>query len=224
MKNTIIFLFIGVICSALFVTPNISTSTSNLKSSIKDTIKTSDNFIDKRDGKSYATVKIGNQIWMAKNLAYKPDKGEHIDYASYNYDENNVDTYGYLYNWDMAKKACPEGWHLPSDEEWKTLEIHLGMSITSADSIGWRGTNEGEKLIENGSSCFNALFAGAKLDADAYRELGKTAYFWCSTEAIVNDQFNRKHGWVRELDIQKKSIRRKAYLYYKLYSVRCIKD
>ncbi len=83
-------------------------------------------FKDPRDGKVYKTVVIGTQTWMAENLAFKAKGGCH----AYGWDADNkkanVAKYGYLYEWKMAKKACPPGWHLPTKEEWETLIVHLG--------------------------------------------------------------------------------------------------
>lgn len=60
---------------------------------------------------------------MAENLNYNSEN-------SFCYDElkSNCDKYGRLYIWEIAKNVCPDGWHLPSDREWKILEINLGMS------------------------------------------------------------------------------------------------
>ena len=77
---------------------------------------------DLRDGKIYKVTTIGTQKWMAENLAYKTEKG------CWAYDNNvaNVKIYGYLYNWETAKKSCPKGWHLPSKTEWEILINFLG--------------------------------------------------------------------------------------------------
>ena len=75
---------------------------------------------DKRDGKVYKTVKIGVQTWMAENLNYA---GNGVCYEN---EHNNCGKWGRLYTWDEAQNACPEGWHLPSKAEWKTLMDAVG--------------------------------------------------------------------------------------------------
>lgn len=61
-----------------------------------------------------------------------------------------------------AKNSCPDGWHLPSDNEWKKLEMTLGMSYNEANDDGWRGNNpgQGKLLKKGGESHFNAFFSG----------------------------------------------------------------
>jgi len=111
-----------------------------------------DSLVDLRDGKIYKTVKIGEQIWMADNLAYLPsvspsDKGSDVNSHYYVYDNEGADVnlakslesysnYGVLYNWPAAAKSCPTGWHLPSDKEWQKLETVLGMSPSEVGQYG----------------------------------------------------------------------------------------
>ena len=98
-------------------------------------------FTDERDGNTYCTITIGNQVWMAENLRYLPSVNRGTDeswtesrYYVYDYQGTNVDEakdtynyaeYGVLYNYIAAQTACPAGWHLPSDSEWTELEIYL---------------------------------------------------------------------------------------------------
>jgi len=90
------------------------------------------------NGKAYKTVKIGDQEWMAENLAFRPSSGK---YWSYNKSKSNVTKYGYLYDWETSQNVCPAGWHLPSDEEWTVLTDFLGgnekAGIKMKSTSGW---------------------------------------------------------------------------------------
>lgn len=122
---------------------------------------------DTRDSHLYATIPIGDQIWMAENITYLPsvnnvqDGSEDEGYEDapfyYVYDYDGTDTasakastyykqFGVLYNCNAASTACPDGWHLPSDGEWVDLEIYLGMTANKVFKDGNRGTDEGFRL------------------------------------------------------------------------------
>ncbi len=131
------------------------------------------NFIDNRDGKNYKTVEIGNQIWMAENLAY--DLGDKS--LVYNNNTTNIDYYGYLYDWETAKNACPSGWHLPSSFEIEELLVNQGWN--NDFSIGYQA------LKENGSSCFNALFGGCTYN-DTFTDMGLIGIYWASNTNSEN--------------------------------------
>jgi uncharacterized protein (TIGR02145 family) len=145
------------------------------------------NFVPCTDpaGKSYAIVKIGDQTWMAENLAWLPavspsSKGSDSlsYYYVYNYEDTlvsaarntlNYQMYGVLYNWAAAMNAtgpesplsgftravCPTGWHLPDDGEWKILEKSLGMIQTDADTLYWRNSGEIGKKLKSSVGWFN---------------------------------------------------------------------
>jgi uncharacterized protein (TIGR02145 family) len=196
------------------------------KETKKNKIK-KDFFADSRDGQTYKWVKIGEQLWMAENLNYKTNN-------SWCYDNNpaNCDVYGRLYNWSAALTACPDGWHLPSDDEWKTLEMHLGMSQSVADDDGWRGTDEGGKLKETGTthwdspntgasniSGFTAIPGGNRRSNGTYYNFGLRLDLWSSTSYP-----SYQHAWDRYIGYETSQIYRghndKSYG----RSVRCVKD
>jgi uncharacterized protein (TIGR02145 family) len=124
-------------------------------------------WIDTRDGHLYGTIPIGDQIWLAENMAYLPSvnnveegsedegKGNGSFYYVYGYDGTDAlaakatseySLYGVLYNYNAALNACPDGWHLPTDIEWMELESCLGMSSTDLNKTGYRGTDEGMRM------------------------------------------------------------------------------
>ncbi|MFC2137499.1 FISUMP domain-containing protein, partial [Bacteroidota bacterium] len=220
-------------------------------------------FTDNRDGQEYKYVKIGDQTWMAENLksTFYTDGTALTDgsgvgsidgdyttryYFSYNDDPSNNDTYGYLYTWAAAingetissnqsnvKGVCPDDWHLPSDDEWKELEMYLGMSQADADVTDWRGTNEGSKLggetnlwtngvlvinSEFGTSGFDALPGGHRTPIGDYYGLNNYGYWWCATEHTP--QF----GWIRYIYYEDATIHRQEQRNDYGLSVRCVKD
>jgi len=84
------------------------------------------NFKDSRDNKTYKAVKIGEQTWMAENLNYNASGSKCYENKS-----DKCKEYGRLYNLEAAKKACPKGWHLPSNYEWDELITSVGGSETA---------------------------------------------------------------------------------------------
>ncbi len=118
-------------------------------------------------GNYYSRIQIGEQVWMGENLKYLPQvnlSGTNSNSEPYYYvygnestdvDEaksnSNYGTYGVIYNWPAAMAGCPVGWHLPTNDDWKQLEMSLGMTQIEADKVEWaRGTNEGGKLKDAG--------------------------------------------------------------------------
>jgi len=154
-------------------------------------------FKDNRDNKEYKWVKIGNQIWMAENLAFKVDTGGCWAYED---NENYVKTYGYLYNWRTAKAAAPNGWHLPSKEEWTQLFDYLiengysydgvvgneGIAKSLATDNGWN-ISDNQGAIGNSDypdfqnkSYFSAL-PGGNYTTYSYASMGHYGSWWSST-------------------------------------------
>lgn len=172
LKSLFLFLLLGAFCLSCALTKQVL-SVETLGE---------DSFIDKRDGEKYKTVKIGEQVWMAENLRYDVP-GVCTVWP------NSVDTiitidsciaYGRLYDWatmmagssftdadsSMVQGICPEGWHIPSDSEWKELEMELGISPSDTNGAAWRGSDQGVQLkstsdwsdnsLNSNSSGFNA--------------------------------------------------------------------
>ncbi len=184
---------------------------------------TTGTFTDPRDGQTYATIEIGSQIWFAENINY-----EMGDSWWYNNSNANGAVYGRLYIWDAALNACPSGWHLPTDDEWKTMEMFLGMSQSEADNTGYRGTDEGEKMKStsgwnsngNGtnSSGFSAIPGGFRDRYDSFYHLGDYGFWWSSTENSSSS------AWYRYLSCSYDQVYRHNWLKTTTRSVRCIKD
>lgn len=168
-------------------------------------------FTDNRDGKKYETIKIGNDWWMAENLSFKLNDSCYC----YNKNENNSEIYGRFYNYNSAIKACPAGWHIPSDEEWKQLEKQIGMDEIEIQKYGWRGNDESLHLREYGKSGFNIKMAGAL--TKTFYNTQKNAYFWTSTEIDKNNAYCREIA--SKLDIGRFKDNKEMK-----FSVRCVKN
>lgn len=152
-------------------------------------------FVDERDKKTYRFVTIGKLVWMAENLNYKIE-----DSWCYDDKKANCKKFGRLYNYDAAMKACPDGWHLPSLNEWKNLFSvvegkridDLGIYIMKSkvakklkSTNGWDdGWDDNGKRSGNGVDAygFAALPAGIRTIHDDFNSLGEYAFFWTSTE------------------------------------------
>ena len=159
-------------------------------SAVRSFVSTSTgSFMDNRDSQTYGTLKIGSQVWMTENLAYNST-------GSYSYDDNasNDADYGRLYEWADVQAAIPSGWHLPTDDEWKTLETELGMSATDLNISGeetTRGTDQGTKMKTGGSSGLNFPMSGYRVGG-TYSSLDIKTYLWVNTDAGSGNIFRRK--------------------------------
>ena len=161
---------------------------------------------DSRDGRTYKTVTIGTQTWMAQNLNY-----ETAHSYCYSNTPSNCTKYGRLYTWAAAmdsvgmwtangkdcgygktcsptlpvRGVCPTGWHLPTQTEWGTLFTAVGVSSTTAgtklkSTSGWNSSDNSVSGTDNYS--FSALPAGGRYGNGDYDGEGDYAYFWSSTE------------------------------------------
>jgi uncharacterized protein (TIGR02145 family) len=180
-----------------------------------------------KDSDEYPWMEFGSQIWMTRNLSFDISDG------SFCYDDNstNCDIYGRLYTWEAAQHVCPEGWHLPSDEEWMVLEQSIGLKEKAAKKTGLRGKVEGNVLkdtiqglwssqekIHYNANGFNALPGGYSLNEKKSVEKEESAIFWTSTEYYIESAYYRK------LEASKGGIHRYYSNKSRGCSVRCVKD
>lgn len=139
---------------------------------------------DKRDWNVYNTVKIGNQWWMAENLRYIPFEGR---YRKYDGIDNYYETYGLLYDWETATKVCPEGWRLPSNQDWDELINYLGGEKVAGEKMMMDTTLWNLQLEKTTNiSGFSAIPGGAFHWYGNYGNFGgikTTAYYWSSKHA-----------------------------------------
>jgi uncharacterized protein (TIGR02145 family) len=209
------------------------------------------------DGNVYQTALIGGQCWMAENLKVihyqdgssipnvtNDDTWENLTSGAYcNYENNgdNVAVYGRLYNWfaiNDSRNIAPEGWHVPTDAEWKQLEMYLGMSQAEADAEGYRGTDEGGKLKEPGTTHwwapnegatnetgFTALPGGLRrmpMQPDSWSGMGTGGFFWSSTEVEPGGYLGT--AYERTLGYGISTIKREPEPKRLGLSIRCVKD
>ncbi|SHK47920.1 fibrobacter succinogenes major paralogous domain-containing protein [Fibrobacter sp. UWEL] len=173
-------------------------------------------FTDERDGQVYKSVKIGDQVWMAENLnyAYVVPTAE-WDSSSFCYDDelDNCAKYGRLYLWSAAmdsaavfsesgrgcgfgvecnpngivRGVCPEGWHLPSSEEWYALHSSVGGYLTAGKMLrttsDWHNNSNGTDGNGTNAYGFSVYPSGYRhVNSVFYSRLGYDAHFWMADE------------------------------------------
>jgi uncharacterized protein (TIGR02145 family) len=137
-------------------------------------------FTDRRDGKTYRTVKINGMTWMAENLNYATANSR-----CRNNSESHCKEYGRLYNWDAARGACPAGWHWPSREEWNGLIVFAGGAAAAGEKLkskspNWDGANDyGFSALPGGISYIDPDIGSADDFTEASASQG---YWWAATQ------------------------------------------
>ncbi|HBC78159.1 MAG TPA: hypothetical protein DEO60_14980 [Bacteroidales bacterium] len=199
------------------------------------------------EGNTYFATTIGSQIWMTENLkttrfndkstiTLVPSNSTWISttrpsYCWFSNDTLNKALYGAIYNYYAVQsgKLCPFGWHVPTNDEFKALEKSLGMTQVEADSMGWRGTDQGKKMKsrtgwkDNGNgtnrSGFNGLAGGYRYGVDGgFNDLGAVSYWWTSTKKSAT------LGLYRRLDYDKSQVYAEGVKLQAGKYVRCVKD
>ena len=171
---------------------------------------------DTRDDKTYKTVVIGTQTWMAENLNYDPGTGNS---TCYNNQASNCTTYGRLYDWSTANTVCPSGWHLPSDAEWTTLTDYVGGSSTAGTKLkaasGWSFRSGIENLDTYG---FSALPGGSGSSGGSFVSVGDGGGWWSATE------YDASSAYDRDMYYSLSSVGRYGLNKSYLFSIRCVQD
>lgn len=145
------------------------------------------NFTDIRDGQSYKWARYKDStIWMVENLNFKSE-----DSWCYDNNSDNCAKYGRLYTWQAAKEACPSGWRLPTDNEWKKMANAYGgyYDWSTLKTIG--DSKESYKaLLQGGHSGFSAQVGGIRQTYNVFQNLGEHGSYWSSTEENSSEVWN----------------------------------
>lgn len=238
MKKIIIALF--VCCSAVFCSCSNDDKLPEIRPAEKG------EFTDERDGNTYGWVRIGDLEWMTSNLKYY----EIAPYYESTYNlfggsnpqsvrshfrvdfEADYEEYGNFYTWEEATSPglCPEGWRLPTDADWKNLEMALGMSAKDADAEGWRGEQVATLLRQGAEGTGMALqLAGEVADAGAWSPepfwcfVGEFGYYW-SASPVEDSGLQTTIVWFRKIFADYTTVYRGSITQERLMRVRCCRD
>jgi len=162
-----------------------SSNTSDILTKLQQILDNQNNsVIDPRDGQVYGTVKIGNQVWMNRNIAYRA-----LNYKCDQYSSVTCAPYGALYSFYDAKNACPVGWHVPSAAEWDTLFNAAGGRPSAGTMLKAKTGFISDDINGhdfNGVDMygFNAL-PNAVYNGKYFNEK-KSSQWWTTTEGVNN--------------------------------------
>ena len=217
-----------------------SSSKVGCKTETEDNCEYSE-LVDARDGQTYKTVRIGDQVWMAENLNNKVDSSWCGGRTDYN--EGDCSKYGRFYTWAAAvgksdedcgygktcglsgkvRGVCPEGWHLPDTTEWKKLFAVVGGQGIAGKALksqtGWNWHNYEDKS-GNGTDAygFSAIPAGCRSYDGGFCSENDYAYFWSATEDDRIDAYGNK------LDYTTVGAYFRNINKHDAFSVRCVQD
>jgi uncharacterized protein (TIGR02145 family) len=196
------------------------------------------------EGNTYNTIQIGDQIWMAENLRVSKfrnnsnitefadalqwsgiydNKSQTAAWCYYQNDPATNKAYGKLYNWYAVVNIngiCPNGWHVPSDQEWTKLTDFLGGESVAAGKMKTVGTvywNSPNQDATN-SSGFSALPGGLRYYFSSFDFISDFGTFWAATQ----DDAGR--SWARYLSYEFANVFRTSSIKENAFSVRCVKD
>lgn len=198
------------------------------------------------DGNIYDLVTIGSQVWIGQNLkTTKYNDGTAIPVIGddpvnawsnlatgaccwYGNDESkNGPVYGALYNWHAVKtgKLCPDGWHVPTKDDWTRLSfalegsLYAGGKLKEADTIHWAGAppDSPQYPIASNESGFTALPGGSR-SGTAFSGLRDYGVWWSSTSD------NTEYAWGFNLYSSSEATKLNSFSIKDGFSVRCLRD
>jgi uncharacterized protein (TIGR02145 family) len=191
------------------------------------------------EGNTYGTTLIGNQCWLKENLKVKKYRNgtsiiEEVSNAKwatlttgawshYNNSENNNLIYGKLYNWHAVinpRGLCPQGWHVPSDDEWSILITSLGGESKAGGKMKVAGIEywKAPNYKANNESQFSGLPGGNRNETGTFSNIGINSYWWSSTE------INENLAWFRNINYNLNNLKKVNQGKKLGLSVRCLKD
>jgi uncharacterized protein (TIGR02145 family) len=195
-------------------------------------------FTDSRNDVEYGWVRYGDLDWMTSNMQYATVEGAYSIYDNapnvalssdkmVEYNAALLTKYGYLYDYTAACTACPDGWRLPSDDDWQSLEMVLGMSASDVGRTEWRGDFAGELMMNDGVGTYLAITPGGYNNylmgeslSYNYRQLGVYGFYWTATMA----ESVTENAYYRKLYYDSPQVFRYYMEIYNQLSVRCVRD
>lgn len=190
------------------------------------------------DGNEYATVTIGNQVWMTSELkTTKYNDGSVIPVVTdivawsnlttgavcdYSNDATKSAVYGKLYNWYAvnSNKLCPTGWHAPSKAEWESFDNALGGASVAGGKIKETGTTHwlSPNTGATNESGFTALGGGYRNYQGAFKDFNYIVGYWSSTQSDATFAYHRS-AWASNASVDTYAVNKKTG-----FNVRCIQD
>lgn len=201
-------------------------------------VPTASGMMQDKDGNEYKWVRIGKLDWMAENLHcgtpyYEQDRNDPKwdDWSSLSLPadiptcQQMYKTFGNYYSLQEALDNVPDGWRLPTDEDWKNLEKSLGMKSSDLDREGWRKGASFLMTQENEGTMLNMRFGGCicyfgySVSLYHYYDFG---YYWSSTSTLVN---NEPAAYARQITPGTNAVNRLQILQeHRFLSVRYVRD
>ena len=183
------------------------------------------------EGREFSWVRYGNLEWMTTNLNIEASYGYEISHERTRNPieleaekEQNYATFGYLYTYEAALEVVPEGWRIPTDEDWQELEKAMGMSANELNMTGWRGASEGALLQQAEGTKIN-LRMGGMGEYDGYGYFSPYfayvyGFYWTSTPEGEESNYH----YCRQISYKSEQIARTTVDRSKMLSVRCVRD